>query len=263
MVAGVTFALLIGTAQAGLTDGMIAYYPFNPSDVVPTDYAGSHNGVLSGSPLPQKGPDIVKNPTAAYQFKPDGYINVPTMKGLYLSTYSFVSWFTVNEMAHGNMIVTKGQSGEKVCSIWLWVDEDGHVVGEHEPGVPPDNPTHDGPAVVAKSAVTVEEGLWYGVALTYNGTDLTLYLGNACGCDFLDVDKVPAERPGDLNPGALFIGANGEHDLFFRGSIDEVRIFDRALSEEEVRYYITGCVPEPGTVGLLGLGALVLRRRRR
>jgi len=261
MVTGLAFALLIGTAQAGLTDGMIAYYPFNPSDVVPTDYAGTHDGTLSGSPLPQKGPDIVKNPTAAYHFQPNGHINVPSMKGLYLSTYSFVSWFTVDEMASDNMILTKGRAGEDVCSIGLWVEEDGHVGGEHEL-IDPVDPTHDGPGMQVISNVTVEAGRWYGVALTYDGTSLKLYVGSPC-CDLLDVASRIVGPPGKLNPGPLDIGANGEHDLFFRGSIDEVRIFDRALSELEAEYYVTGCVPEPGTMGLLGLGALVMRRRRR
>jgi len=44
----------------------------------------------------------------------------------------------------------------------------------------------------------------------------------------------------------------------FKGKMDEVMIFDHALTAEELRY-----IPEPTTIALLGFGALALIRRKK
>jgi len=52
----------------------------------------------------------------------------------------------------------------------------------------------------------------------------------------------------------------------FDGMLDEIALYDRALSPYEIWYHYTGeMIPEPTTLALMGLGglALALRRRRR
>jgi hypothetical protein len=54
--------------------------------------------------------------------------------------------------------------------------------------------------------------------------------------------------------------------LYFHGSIDDVRLYNRPLSETEVAtLYATESVPEPSSLSLLaiGLGGLAMMRRRR
>ena len=56
------------------------------------------------------------------------------------------------------------------------------------------------------------------------------------------------------------IGARTRKNNYFKGAIDDVRIYDRALSSEEVGQLYT--VPEPATMILLGLGGLLIRKRK-
>jgi hypothetical protein len=70
---------------------------------------------------------------------------------------------------------------------------------------------------------------WTHVAATFDGAALTLYVNG------VPVSRTVATRPVVASAGALRIGGNtiwGEH---FRGSIDEVRIYNRALSGAEIQ----------------------------
>lgn len=70
---------------------------------------------------------------------------------------------------------------------------------------------------------------WTHMAATFDGAMLTLYING------VPVSSTVATRPVVASAGALRIGGNtiwGEH---FRGSIDEVRIYNRALSDAEIQ----------------------------
>ncbi len=63
---------------------------------------------------------------------------------------------------------------------------------------------------------------------------------------------------GNTNP--LLIGRRDD-GLYFNGKIDDVRIYNRALTGQEIWQLYT--IPEPATLFLLGLGVSVFRRKTR
>jgi len=78
--------------------------------------------------------------------------------------------------------------------------------------------------------VSVNDGLWHHIAGTYDGSKICLYVDGR-----LDVSS-EADGAIEVNQYNLIIGANAEKsDRNFKGSIDEVRIYSYALSEEEIK----------------------------
>jgi hypothetical protein len=83
-------------------------------------------------------------------------------------------------------------------------------------------------------ATTLSVNTWYHVALVYNGTDLRLYLNGS-------LDANGADNPLSYSSGIydgtgnFAIGSRGNVDDFFDGQIDEVAVFNRALSADEIK----------------------------
>ena len=72
-------------------------------------------------------------------------------------------------------------------------------------------------------------GQWSHLAMTYDGGVQRLYLN---GAQVSSRTGAPATRPYDSGP--LTIGGNGIWGEWFDGSIDEVRVFNQALSASEI-----------------------------
>ena len=71
-------------------------------------------------------------------------------------------------------------------------------------------------------------GIWTHLASTYDGSNLRLYVNGT------QVSSIPLSGPVTVSGGALRIGGNTVWGEWFSGRIDEVRIYDRALSGLEL-----------------------------
>jgi hypothetical protein len=110
---------------------------------------------------------------------------------------------------------------------------------------------------------------WHHVAVSYeynSGTDHTTmswyYEGALVGTL---VDEGPLDYSGLAEWSDPMIGANGNAGYVYNcfiGTLDDVAIYDYALSEEQILAHYNA-IPEPMTIALLGLGGLLLRRRKR
>ena len=78
----------------------------------------------------------------------------------------------------------------------------------------------------ARTAVT--DGEWHHVAGTYDGSNFKLYLNGA-----VDAESTPGTEP-DNHENFLYIGGCDVGGYWMTGTIDELALFDRALSEAEV-----------------------------
>lgn len=82
--------------------------------------------------------------------------------------------------------------------------------------------------------VTLNDDIWHHVAVSYTDTECTLYVdGIKLETKTLTTD--PETALNTVSNGLLRIGArNGDLHDFFTGYLDEVRIYNRTLSEEDV-----------------------------
>jgi len=76
-------------------------------------------------------------------------------------------------------------------------------------------------------------GAWTHVALTYDGTTLRLYVNGA--------EAASNAASGTINPSSspLWIGGNSPFGEYFAGLIDEVRVYNRALTQLEIQTDMT------------------------
>ena len=113
---------------------------------------------------------------------------------------------------------------------------------------------------------TISNGVWYHVAATYDGSDWNLYLnGQLDGT--VNVGREPrADSIQHFGVGTAF-NSSGSASGRFQGIIDEVRVWDRALSQSEILAGINSEITSAsGLVGRWGLnegsGTTAARRRR-
>ncbi|MCP3875390.1 MAG: hypothetical protein GY699_19830, partial [Desulfobacteraceae bacterium] len=207
--------LLSTTAYAGLRDGLIAHYPFNgnPNDVGPNGYHGTENGGVSLTD------DRMNNLNSAYNFDGyDGYIK--TGKFQLPSVFSVSMWINAKDTLDGQMFLGKLNAalGTPVMlgfadgGYGVWVGYEFYADGDKTTG-------WQHLAVVVEKTGTPQNRVRF-----YKNGKL-LWSRN---------QFAPIE---DTSAGAMAIGAalpNGIAISYFIGEIDDVRIYDRTLSQTEI-----------------------------
>ena len=107
----------------------------------------------------------------------------------------------------------------------------------------------------SKVPVTADE--WTHIALVQNGADVNIYINGILENSVSEAAVPPVYSPPNADIGAFDQGGNTMRN-FFSGSIDDVRIYNHALTKDEIQ----AVIPEPATAFLLGIGALLFRKRR-
>jgi hypothetical protein len=240
---------------ADLSANLVARYTFtgNANDVS----GDGHNGTVYGATLTA---DRFGNPNSAYSF--DGvndYVRVPDapqLNGMNALTLSL--WIEVNRADHEAEVLNKyfHYSDTRFDDSYnMGIDPGGQTAFQYA--------TADG-YVIKISSGALDTDSWHHIAGVYTGTKGSVYIDGS----LVALSRNDPESPGPLNSitDDLLIGCgNSPGGLlkFFDGSIDDVRIYSRALSSTEIEELTVVPVPGAALLGVLGLSFAGWRLRRK
>jgi hypothetical protein len=244
--------LVLGFAcfcQASLTDGLVAFYPFNGNT---NDESGNGNHGTNYGATPVS--DRFGKANSAFFF--DGltnYIDISSIASQLngVRTGSISIWFKTDETVRSKFLFTYHKDTSSVSYIVL-----GHFTGylsaeSISATIIPSVSFGD-----IKGNDYYMDGIWHH-ALFVMGTNF-----NAL---YMDGEKVsltyrhePSVFTGDSNSGNILwtdiagalIGKSitpGDSGYNFKGSMDDIRVYNRALSDEEINQIYTGTTPVPDT----------------
>jgi hypothetical protein len=211
------FVLLAAAAPARAATGLVAAYGFNQgSGTAVTDSSGTgNNGSTSGTTwnaAGRFGPALSFNGTTAS-------VTVPDSTSLDLSTgMTLEAW--VNPSSAGGpwrTVIFKHSSG----MVYALYSNNGanrptgqvNILGEQN----------------ALGSALVPANTWTHLATTYDGATLRLYVNGTQVGSKAQTGSIPAST------GALRIGGNAIWGEWFAGTVDDVRIYNRALTAAEIQ----------------------------
>ena len=210
---------------------LIAFYPFNGN--ANDDSGNGYDGIVHGAILTE---DRCGNKNSAYLF--DGYTNyieLPSSVALNSdSSFSIEAWINNDRITSDGKYMNNaifGQSdgldGSDLPVILFEIMNDNSVRGELR--------GTDYPALDLRSQITIEDDTWYHIVMVRNAQEdnLAIYI-NGC-LDSIGENQLVGNT---ISNDFVSIGAYFDDLLslyhFFCGKIDEVRIYNRALSPEEI-----------------------------
>jgi len=250
-----------------LSRGLVCHLPFNEgSGGIVNDLSGNGNtGTLVGAA--HFGPGKFGS---CLDFGGDGdYVDCGDDSSLDMGSgdLSVSAWFKTITTSN-DVIIGKGMSGTDSKRYVLVVLGDSPYNGKVQIYLD-DN---SNPGSLISSADTYNDGNWHYVVGVRDGSNLRLYIDGTAETP-VDISSLgDIDSAGDCDIGTIYDNALPGYANYFNGSMDNVMIFDRALTASEIAqlYREPFCMfKDPAEIALLGgyqeappAGIPILRRRR-
>jgi Concanavalin A-like lectin/glucanases superfamily len=215
-----------GYSQSFLTNGLVAYYPFNGNA---HDASGNgHDGTNHGGVLV---PDRFGYPNQAYLFGgPAAYITAPFSSSVFNGDFTVSVWFNAYDIADAwpALLEEAGNSAFRMQIVGQTSGAYPYSIGRLVAYAAHGGPNKDWEMFVPPPTLNT----FYQVVVERAGTNVTMYLNAQLGAT--GQVSSPTVEPGNT----LWIGRSETEDVpgayVFHGVIDDIRIYNRALSSNEV-----------------------------
>ena len=206
------------TNTIDIETGLVAFYPFTGNA---NDSSGHGNhGVVNGPKLTK---DRFNNTNSAYSFT-GNQITVPHNPALNLTgAFTITLWYVTSEYLNPQDLVIKGQDNT-VGSWWTRI----HTSSAKSPGAW-FGLRQNGSGITTTNATTLVTNAWMHFAVVISGTTAKLYLNGKLSNTLLNIDLSNSAS----NTSPLTIG---KVQYPFNGKMDDIKIYNRSLSEEEITY---------------------------
>ena len=213
----ITFCSLSALAQIPNyipTNGLLAWYPFNGNSL---DEGGKAFHCINKNATLAK--DRFGNVDKAFFF--DGTASLTSQTGTSPTNFTYSGWFKFTEVTDGLLFMST-YSGNKLFGFSAATESNTLRV-------------HYIPVNSQKNLkFVISPTIWNHVVMTYNGTILKTYVNNVF------VDSITSTSIGTIPNVGFSIG--GYIDIFFKGNIDDVAIWSRVLSKNEITGLNKACI---------------------
>ena len=212
-------SLACPTLPATLQNGLVGYWPFcgNANDAS----GNGNNGTVNGATLTT---DRFGNANSAYSFDGNDGIDCGNSSMLDLtSNYSVAYWYQKNGSDMGAVLSKNNGAG----------GQNKYVLGVNQYGSNGDFcHWHNGPAPQWRYTGIPIDAQWNFILWKFNGQTIELYKNGVFVQSFLLDPTFPQIS-------ANMIIGNTEGIMFWNGKIDELMMFNRQLSQEEIQQLYT------------------------
>ncbi len=251
----VVMAFAVSTSDTNIyagpyTEGLVGYWNFENGG---TDLSTNNNtGSLNESAQYTTDQDFLGQSL----YLSGGYFSAPFHEDYnFTDSYSLVLWVKEESTSLGTLISrwahASSERSYELQTNWVTLNSVTNIF------------SYDGSAFdYNRTDATVALNEWYQVAVTYDGTQMKIFLNG--------IPFAPYSYSNDINTSSaqLLLGAVGYYEntvdtrYRFYGYIDEVEMFNIALTDEQVMndyfYVLTGelptqTIPEPISIILLGI----------
>ena len=245
---------VVAQQPAFLTNGLVAYYPFNGNA---NDESGNgNNGVLRGGAISTDRFGKLKSSLEVKNAKGE-YVEIPSSDSLNITGNQTISaWINLADLPQfrtAYTIVSKRISTAPSTFPYSFCIN-------FQYGFPNDYNTlmfgsgDGGYYLLQTSPVPLSTSQWMHFVVTVNSGKILFYINNRIVGESQLPDNFRVK-----NNAPILIGSAGRNDLpaeFFNGQIDDVRIYNRALSDMEVKVlYDYECTPPDDSIIKKGLVA--------
>ena len=211
-----SFVLVLSLAVSTHAD-LVGYWNFDEgSGTIAYDSSGNGlDGTLKGDPQ-----WVAGQVGGALEFDGDDSVEIPHNPLLSITDeITITAWTYMNANASGEMaIVSKGGWGANDLPYELTEDAGGVIFWQFYDNEGRDTCSPDSPAA--------DE--WHHIAATYDGQIFKCYIDGELAEEWAYAGTMPE------NTASVTIGQRSRGGTYFNGIIDEVTIFDRALTEDEI-----------------------------
>jgi len=212
---GLTFAQIPSYVPS---NGLVGWWPFNSTA---NDESGNgNNGTVNGAILTA---DRNLNVDAAYDFNGSANISLTSLPTSGSTDFSITGWVKTNEISSTKGIASWGQDSPW-NGIYLYITNTGYLKLDFA--------YNGGP----QALTFIADNVWHSITVTCSGGNVQLYIdGSSSGSSLMMYPNINGSNK-EIGACTTNSGSNN-----FIGSLDDIGIWNRALTEAEILALYEGC----------------------
>lgn len=214
--------IFVKTVKADITSGLVGYWNFNEgTGSILHDVSGNgNNGTIYGA---QWTPGISGD--GLYFDGSNDYVEIPNNSNINFNQdndYSYILWFKTSASVDGGFaqIIAK-RTSELSTSIFVQIYQNKIEV---DTGTWPSD-------FLVRTPSEVNDDEWHHLAMSHTGSNSTFTVYY----DGVNIGMAGPETINTSNSGNLYLGRDIPENRYYNGFIDEVKIYNKALNQQEIQ----------------------------